>query len=1103
MPPSTRPTTPAPSIEASLARFRDTGDPAALGDVFDLAAPELFRLALAWTPDAASAEDALQETFLALFDSVRAWDPSRPAMPWLAGVLRHKAEKVRRRVRMEPDPLRVAPPLGAPDPASEAERRDDLERARAAIAALPEPYRAVAVMRWRYGLEPAEIAEIRGEPPGTVRSTLTRALRKLRDELGGPAAVLAWFGRAGEPRGLAGVRDAVLREAARHAAATGSATAVTAAAVGGLVMVKKAVVAAIALLMLVGGAVVVRDLSTPPEASTAVAPPPTIGPERPARARSESPREPLSDETLPSPVDLGAVDRERDLHGVVVRRDNSPVAGAAIVAVTYPWRRTSRLNHAEYRTAVPGPSTRSATDGTFALRLEPGECVALRVSAAGLAPVELAMRQAGERVRVILTEGVAAHVTVTDDANVPLAGVSVELSDDGHGTASTYRRGATAATGVARFDGLPPSERVFLRCVAAGRVSSDVRGVDLPPTGEATVVVVLATGRTLRGRVTDAETGAPVAGAGVGIGWDGERAALTSAVGTYTLTGLAERGDEMVTVRADGYATAREAVGTRDSVDFSLRRGFGATGRIVDAGGAPVAGALVAAVASPSENGGASHLSTGFATSATDGRFRVADLSRALRHVLTVTAPRSARLCVEVPAAGPRGDVDLGDVALPAARAIEGSVLDVASKPLTQARVIASGPLGAVSGPPLWRTDERLTDDLGRFRFGDLAPGRYLVVASPEGAPRIELSVEVPTDADALGVVLAQTGTRTLTVRVVDDAGAPVARALVNGSGRYGAEFAFAATGADGTARIAVGANALFVNARAPYGSPRAFLPCATQPLRPDTTEVVFVLREGAWLTGRLLDDGGAPIAHALVRAREGSGHGLTASTGDDGRFRAAVPHGATCSVDFEGIVVGRDTDLTAHADAAAPGVEVVLRCERVATGRTIRVRVTDPAGEPVAGVSVWLSGDYRHTVRRSDTDADGRAQFADLPAHSWHLSAASHGAWFQSAPVEAVPNGQEVTLVLRAAATIRGVVVGKDGQGVRAVAAARSDADERFFVSDVTDEAGAFTLRVSADDPGPFRVTARFTDSAPGAEDAAVDGVAPGAANVWLVMPR
>lgn len=1097
----TRPAASAPTVEASLARFRETGDPAALAEVFDRTAPELFRLALAWTPDAASAEDALQETFLAAFHAVRAWDPSRPAVPWLAGILRHKAQRTRHRVRRDPDPLRVAPPLAAPDPASEAERRDELERARAAIAALPEPYRAVAVMRWRYGLEPAEIAEIRGEPPGTVRSTLTRALRKLRDDLRGSGALFTWVG--GEPRGLHAVREAVLREATRRAVASGAATVGGATLVGGLVMAKKAALAAAAILLLAGGAAVLNEFASPSQSAVraARAPPNAVAP--PVRTRPESPPEARLTDPLPPPIDLSAVDRERDLHGVVVRRDGTPVGGAAIVAVTYPWRRASRLHQGEYRSAVAGPASRSATDGSFALRLERGDCVALRVSAAGFASVELAMRQAGERVRVVLEEGVALRVRVTDPAAGALAGAIVELSDDRTGATTIFRRGAADASGVALFESLPPGGRVFVRGVMTGRANSIVKPVDLPATGEARVDVALATGRTLIGRVVDAETGAAVGRAAVEPGWNGENAVKTADDGTYAIAGLGEKGDDVVTVRAAGFACERATPGPRDVVDFALRRGFAVTGRVVGGDGSPVGGALLAAVASPSENGGASCLSTGFATSAADGSFRIADLDRDLRHVLTVTAPRSGRLCVEVPRPEPRADTALGDLPLRAARSIAGVVLDAAASPGTGIRVLASGPLGGGPGPPLWRTDERMTDDLGRFRFGELAPGRYLVVASPEGAPRIQATVDLPGGTDVLDLVLAQSGTRKLTVRVVDDTGAPVERAIVDASGRNGAEFARAMTAADGTAGLTVGTNALFVHAYAPYGSPRAFLPCEMQTIRFDQTEASFVLREGAWLTGRLLDPDGRPVAHALLHVSDDADREQTAPTGEDGRFRAPVPRGATCSVVFDGIVVGRDTDLTAREDAASPGVEAVLRCERVATGRTVRVRVTDPTGRPVAGVAVFLSGDQRATVRRADTDAEGRARFADLPAHEWSLMAGGHGEWGPAAPVEAVPNGQEIALVLRVAATIRGVVVGKDGRGLRAVAAARSDADERFFVSDLTADDGSFTLKVPVDDPGPFRVTARFLESAPGAEDAATDGVAPGASDVRIVMPR
>ena len=104
-------------------------------------------------------------------------------------------------------------------------------------------------------------------------------------------------------------------------------------------------------------------------------------------------------EAAGAPVDLAAVDRERDLHGIVVRESNgAPIAGAELRVVAYPWRRANVLNHDGYDDTLDGPGTRSAIDGTFALRLRAGTEVALRVCAAGHAPLELRELQAGARV---------------------------------------------------------------------------------------------------------------------------------------------------------------------------------------------------------------------------------------------------------------------------------------------------------------------------------------------------------------------------------------------------------------------------------------------------------------------------------------------------------------------------------------------------------------------------------------------------------------------------------------------------------------------------------------------------------------------------------
>src|SRR6185295_16879021 len=60
--------------------------------------------------------------------------------------------------------LHLAPDAGA------AAKAEEIERVHRALDELPETYREVAILRWRYGMEPAAIAHARGVAPGTVRS---------------------------------------------------------------------------------------------------------------------------------------------------------------------------------------------------------------------------------------------------------------------------------------------------------------------------------------------------------------------------------------------------------------------------------------------------------------------------------------------------------------------------------------------------------------------------------------------------------------------------------------------------------------------------------------------------------------------------------------------------------------------------------------------------------------------------------------------------------------------------------------------------------------------------------------------------------------------
>ena len=76
----------------------------------------------------------------------------------------------------------VTGPAATPDPAGAVAARVDVD---AALARLPPEFRAAVVLRDLCGLEYAEIAEVLGIPPGTVRSRIARGRGQLADLLVG------------------------------------------------------------------------------------------------------------------------------------------------------------------------------------------------------------------------------------------------------------------------------------------------------------------------------------------------------------------------------------------------------------------------------------------------------------------------------------------------------------------------------------------------------------------------------------------------------------------------------------------------------------------------------------------------------------------------------------------------------------------------------------------------------------------------------------------------------------------------------------------------------------------------------------------------------
>jgi RNA polymerase sigma-70 factor, ECF subfamily len=170
------------------------GDDAGLRELFSRHAPWLAARLRAVLP-AAEVEDALQETFLAVWQGAGGYRPARrggTAGGWLWGIARRQAALLLRRrgpAVVELPAVLVADGHHASDPSEAALARADLDRAVAALGPEGGPEREVWRLLYLEDRPVAEVARLMGVPAGTVKSRAHRARRLLRGALrGGPAA---------------------------------------------------------------------------------------------------------------------------------------------------------------------------------------------------------------------------------------------------------------------------------------------------------------------------------------------------------------------------------------------------------------------------------------------------------------------------------------------------------------------------------------------------------------------------------------------------------------------------------------------------------------------------------------------------------------------------------------------------------------------------------------------------------------------------------------------------------------------------------------------------------------------------------------------------
>ena len=163
------------------------GDAKAFRAVYEANSARLYGVALRITRNPALASDAVHDAMLQVWRNADRYDPARGnAEGWLVSLVRYRALDIARKQGREMTGIEMPEPIDEdPDVLSRLVASAEGSALRVCLEGVEPPRRRLVILAFIDGLTQSEIAQRVGQPLGTVKSSIRRALLSLRSCLDG------------------------------------------------------------------------------------------------------------------------------------------------------------------------------------------------------------------------------------------------------------------------------------------------------------------------------------------------------------------------------------------------------------------------------------------------------------------------------------------------------------------------------------------------------------------------------------------------------------------------------------------------------------------------------------------------------------------------------------------------------------------------------------------------------------------------------------------------------------------------------------------------------------------------------------------------------